>query len=152
MFQYFKLVTGERGFEAVRESNEEFFARNRRGSCHHTDSAARMNKRVVRSTNFNERDNLRSREDIVWLVRHEHSFSESWTISEIPDALTSVSFALCAIFAVKNEFACFPPSPATARQVCVSRLILFVLFAPFCGQTHHWLEFAPGPRHAVRNL
>src|SRR5438105_4574514 len=65
-----QLLASERGFKSVRKSDKEMLLIAGRRPRHDTDSAAWMHPRVVGSTHLLERDDLRSRKNIVRLMGH----------------------------------------------------------------------------------
>jgi hypothetical protein len=44
------------------------------------------------------------------------------------------------------------PAVRPYQKFAVIRVIRVKDFVPFCGQTHHWLEFKPGSRHFGQSL
>src|SRR5437867_4306095 len=70
MFQDVELHPGERGFKTVGETDEESILIASWRASDDTNGAARMNKRVVGPTNFDQRHDLCPCEDVVRLMRH----------------------------------------------------------------------------------
>ena len=68
MLQNIQFVGSQGGLEAIGETHEELLAFDRRRACHEAHGATRMDERVVRPPNFNQRHDLCPGENVVRLV------------------------------------------------------------------------------------
>jgi cytochrome c553 len=70
MFQDIQLLLGKRSLETIRKANQEFLSLHRRRAGYHANGAARLDERIVRPPNLDQRHNLCPGKNVVRLVRH----------------------------------------------------------------------------------
>ena len=68
MFNDIEFVTSERGYKAVRESDEKLILIAGWRAGYNTDRAAWMHEGVLRASHFNQRYDLGARKNVVRLV------------------------------------------------------------------------------------